>query len=272
VRRHVARGMLMAIALPMTASLLAQGGVNAATNVPRFAVVSVKRGQAAAPTTDPMSMPGGSFEMANVPVQRLIGYAYQRKWNEIVELPKWAAMDVFTIRAKADGNPPGEQMRAMVRTLLAERFKFAAHDETRPIQLWALTVARKDGTLGSSLVRRAEPCDRGDTVTIRSRTIRCPGFLSWPGGVAIAGMPITVLGDLIGNLFLDLKVVDRTGLGGLYDATLDSGAQSTTGPANDIKLPLLLTAIEDQLGLKLDLQREPTPVMVVERIEPPTED
>jgi len=53
---------------------------------------------------------------------------------------------------------------------------------------------------------------------------------------------------------------------------LDSGAQSPTGPANDIKLPLLLTAIEDQLGLKLDLQREPTPVMVVEHIEPPTED
>jgi len=271
VRRHVAIAMLTAIAVPMTASLLAQGGVSTPTDVSRFAVVSVKRGQASAPTTDPMSLPGGSFEMANVPVQRLIGYAYQRKWNEIVELPKWATTDVFTIRAKADGNPPGQQMRALVRTLLAERFKFAAHDETRPLQLWAMTVARKDGTLGSSLVRRAEPCN-GDTVTIRSRTIRCPGFLSWPGGVAIAGMPITVLGDLIGNLFLDLKVVDRTGLGGLYDATLDSGAQSPTGPANDIKLPLLLTAIEDQLGLKLDLQREPTPVMVVEHIEPPTED
>jgi uncharacterized protein (TIGR03435 family) len=66
--------------------------------------------------------------------------------------------------------------------------------------------------------------------------------------------------------------VDRTGLGGAYDATLDSGAQSPTGPANDIKLPLLFTAIEEQLGLKLDLQREPAPVMVVDRIDPPTED
>jgi uncharacterized protein (TIGR03435 family) len=263
--------MLTAIALAMTASLFAQSSGAAATNVPRFAVASVKRGQASAPTTDPMSLPGGSFEMANAPLHRLIGYAYQRRQHEIVELPKWATTEVYTIRAKADGNPPGDQMRAMVRTLLAERFRFAGHDETRPIQFWALSVARKDGKLGSSLVRRAETCN-GATVTIRSRPIRCPGFVSWPGGVAIAGMPITVLGDLIGALFLDLRVVDRTGLGGAYDATLDSGAQSPTGPANDIKLPLLFTAIEEQLGLKLDLQREPAPVMVVDRIDPPTED
>ncbi len=264
-------GILAGLALSVAVSLSAQGG-DTTIKGPRFAAASVKRGQASQPTRGPMSLSGGTFEMANLPVRSLVTFAYRRRANEVVDLPKWAMADLFTVRAKAEGNPSPEDIRGMVRTLLAERFRFVAHEDTRPIQVWRMTLARKDGKPGSSLVRRAEACKPGVTVTVRNRSIPCPGFINWPGGVAIVGMPMAVVADLIGGLFLDLKVVDRTGLDGFYDATLDSGAFADGGRANDVQLPTLFPAIEEQLGLKLEIQREPMAVTVIDRVEQPSED
>ena len=272
MRRITTLAVLTVVAVSGVVSLDAQAREQPAGATPRFSVVSVKRGQASQPATAPMSLPGGTFEMENLPIRNLVTFAYRRRANEIFELPKWATTEVFTIRAKADASATPEQIRAMVRTVLAERFQMVAHEETRPVQMWVMTVARKDGKLGSSLVRRTEPCKPGTTVTVRSRTVKCPGFVSWSGGLAIVGMPMAVVAELIGNLFLDLKVVNRTGLEGLYDASFDSAARADGAPANDVRLPLLFPAIEEQLGLKLELQREPTPVTVIDRLEQPTED
>ena len=272
MRRIANVSVLAVVAVSGVVSLHGQARERPAGDTPRFSVASVKRGQASQPSTAPMSLPGGTFEMENLPIRNLVTFAYRRRANEVFELPKWATTEVFTIRVKTEASATAEQIRAMTRTLLAERFQLVAHEDMRPVQVWVLTVARKDGTLGSSLVRRTEPCKPGMTVTVRDRMVKCPGFISWPGGLAVVGMPMAVVAELIGNLFLDLKVVNRTGLEGLYDASFDSGAQPAGSQANDVRLPLLFPAIEQQLGLKLDLQREPTPVTVIDRLEQPTED
>src|SRR5687767_549336 len=109
-------GILTGLALSVAASLSAQGGDALVSGAPRFAAASVKRGQATQPSRGPMSLAGGTFEMANLPVRSLVTFAYRRRPNEVVDLPKWAMSDVFTVRAKAEGNATPEQIRAMVRT------------------------------------------------------------------------------------------------------------------------------------------------------------
>ena len=94
--------------------------------------------------------PGGRLTGTNVPAAALIRFAYNLPDFQISGGPGWLASDRFDVEAKAEGDPPIDQKRLMLRTLLAERFKLTVHTETRELPIYALVMARSDGRPGPS--------------------------------------------------------------------------------------------------------------------------
>ena len=110
-------------------------------------------------------MPPGRFTATNIPLKVLITNAYQLSFFQVVGGPGWVSTDRFDIAAKAPDGAPPEQTRAMVRTLLKDRFKLVVHMETRDTPIYALVKARADDRLGPKLT----PIDDGLRANSRER-------------------------------------------------------------------------------------------------------
>ena len=196
-------------------------------------------------------------------------------------LPKWAQEEWYTIEARAEGNPTRDNVRQMVRSLLEDRFQFAAHQETREGQVYALVVAK----LGVGLKPHPEgaPCTLpmprineypNINPSYKAVPAHCGVFnreLSHSGERRLEMLDVTVkqFADSLG-LGLPLSVVDRTGLAGRYDAVLDfgpDGVPPNAGSPDEIGLPPLPGALEKQLGLKLVKQNGPADTFVIDHIE-----
>jgi uncharacterized protein (TIGR03435 family) len=184
----------------------------------------------------------------------------------------------------------------MMRALLAERFKLAVHNDTKDSPIYALIVARSDGKLGPQLKKSETDCaamfaaGRG-----RGRGAMPPpgppqpgeqipcGMRIGPGTLVMGGSPLSQFANSLG-MFTGRIVLDRTGLAGNYDITMTwtpdqmpqrpPGAPDplVNGVAVDPNGPSLFTAVQEQLGLKLDSQRGPVEVLVIDRAEKPVEE
>ena len=270
---------------------------------PKFDVTSVKRNTAGGPMR--MLNAPGYYNATNIPVMQLIRMAYQLQDFQIVGAPSWANSDRFDIEAKFDVatiSPPApgqpSPMFQMMRGLLRDRFGLMAHTETRELPMLALKVARADGRLGPQMKPAAADCSpqagpRGGG-PIAGRGGPPPGAPFSPGqrpqcgdlmgfgqllagGIPMSRLTNQILAPLTGRL-----VVDRTGLTGAYDIDLKwtpTPNQLPPGPpppgvelpAIDPNGPSLEAALQEQLGLKLDAERGPVDVLVIEKIVPPTE-
>jgi uncharacterized protein (TIGR03435 family) len=232
--------------------------------------------------------PGGRFTASNVPARDLIAYAYGVVLGDvgfrIVGGPKWIGEDRFDVNASVTGAWTPQQMSEMLRTLLADRFKLAAHHETRDLPIYALVAAA-----GGSRLRRSEidqaACDARRAAIQRREPVppTPPGARPICGtGRTIPGM-ITAVGWSMETLSAALSpsvsrvVADRTGLAGLFDFDLrwtpDTMPQlpPDAPPVNiDPNGPSIFTALQEQLGLKLESTRGPVDVVVVESVERPT--
>lgn len=258
----------------------------------------------------PMIMPpvGGRFSATNVPLRLLIRVAYGLQDFQIVGGPTWQMSDKFAIVAKAeDGSARGmPDVLPMVKTLLADRFKLKVHTETRDLPIYALVLARDDGKLGPDMKpstadcsnaqaegqKRAEAFAKGGPAALAGmlprlgETIPCsigPGAMrAGVFGLRANGQAIAMLTQLLTQVTGRI-VQDQTGLTGLYDweMTFDpeilmrlasqSGVNLPAGvnlPQSDS--PSLLTALREQLGLKLDSRRGPVEVLVIDSAELPT--
>ena len=117
---------------------------------------------------------GGLFKAANLPLTAYIGFAYKVTENQeealLSQLPKWAITDRFDIQGRAQGNPTKDQMRLMMQSLLADRFRLAVHYESRQVPVFALIVDQP-GKLGPLLQKHADdsPCPTTTTPHQRSR-------------------------------------------------------------------------------------------------------
>jgi uncharacterized protein (TIGR03435 family) len=200
----------------------------------------------------------------NRTVMELISYSHALHRGQVVNAPAWLDEQYdITAQPGVDGRPNADQWRAMVRTLLADRFKLSAHVETRNIPVYALT-ARSAPQLTPSA---ADPAGAANLA------MRAQGrFAARNASMA----------DLAGELgaFLDRPVVDRTGISGRYDFTLAwtidefQSARLKAFPApqrGNVDVPNLFTAIQEQLGLKLDAANAPAQILVIDRIERPSE-
>jgi len=184
----------------------------------------------------------------------------------------------------------------MIRALLAERFKLAAHNEDREMPIFALVLARNDGRLGPQIQKSTTDCD---AIMARGRgrgpmppgsppspgqpgdRMQC-GIRMAPGNLSVGGSTLAQFASSIG-MFVGRIVVDKTGLGGAYDFNLtwtpDQIANRPPGGPDpqingvpiDPNGPSIFTAVQEQLGLKLDSQKGPVSVLVIDRAEHPVE-
>jgi uncharacterized protein (TIGR03435 family) len=259
-------------------------------NAPRFEVASVKRNMTD-PTKGaqgPLGVEPGRFISIGWPLRSVITMTYGARSFQIVGAPAWVEKDLFDINAKAAENMPAAEILPMVRALLADRFKLRAHLEKREMPIYALVVAR-EGRLGPGMKPTTENCaqvraDRkalqarpGEFSVCASRLTASPVNGTLVLEMAEGGMSVP---SFIKNVssYVDRLVIDRTGLTGDFDFLLQFqppgglSATSANGVPSLDGAPPFLEAIQRQLGLKLQSDRAPVDVLVIDSVEPPTPD
>lgn len=214
----------------------------------------------------------GGVTLINVPLRAIVQFAYNINTpSRIIGHPDWTNVERFDIQARApEGMTTAEQMRPMLQALLADRFKLAAKIEKREVQSYALVKARTDGQLGPNLKPSTTVCvgPRGEANPL---AVQCGVQGGAAGGVKLVGVPMGQLAPLI-SLIVGRPVVDRTGLAGNYDVELRFSGDQLPGAAPvDPGTPSIFTALQEQLGLKLDAEREVVEVLVIDHIDRPTE-
>jgi uncharacterized protein (TIGR03435 family) len=206
------------------------------------------------------------FRTGNLSIRDLIQYAYSLPKSQIVGGPGWLDSGMYDIDAKSSPEvdvrlkamPDGDaaqQKRVMVRELLKERFSLTTHEETRVLPIYILVLA-KGGA-------KFQPSDHSGTRIDVGRS-----RIHVQGSDDTIGLLARELAQSQGRL-----VVNRTGLTGRYDLTLRWTPDETpllNGEPDPNAPPGLFTAIQDQLGLKLESGKGPVPVLVIDHIEPPS--
>ena len=220
--------------------------------------------------------PGGSFAVGNMTLRGLIFYAYGLQGFQLVGAPDWVAKERFDITAKAAADVPPTPIgqtspeALMLRSLLEDRFRLSAHRETRDLPIYALVRARADGRLGPRLRQTTS-----DYCAKQLEAAGKPGEPLPPGG-PVCGMLPSVNELTAGALpmnefarFLALNtgrlVVDRTGLTGVWDFDLKYSLPDAPNPDPD--RPSIFTALQEQLGLRLEATTGPVEVLVIDRVE-----
>lgn len=272
----------------------AQNRTEAQTETPNlkafvYEVASIKPNKSGDNKVMMMHTPDGlSANGANV--MMLIMSAYRVNPYQITGAPSWLTSERYDIEAKMDIATADElredhriaATQHMLQVLLADRFKLKVHQETKELPIYVLVVAKNGAKL-----EEAKP---GDTY---ANGIKGPDGKSGAGmmfgrreGVTAQGVPIANLVRRL-SLLLGRSVVDKTGLSGKYDFTLkwtpdeirtslSKGPESgEPGPASaafpDSSGPSLFTALEEQLGLKLESQKGPVEIVVIDHVERPSE-
>jgi uncharacterized protein (TIGR03435 family) len=286
---------LRAVAQPQSAALVADDGDPA--SLPSFEVASIRRNTSGEEERFFQRQPGGRFNVRNMPLRALITFAYDLQGFQLQGGPDWITADRFDIVAKAEGDPEpvslgspgGDPLRLMLRSLLAERFNLVMHEETRELPIFELVVARRDGTLGPQLRPASVDCNEEAAARRAAERAGAPpragvapngpgtcGLTMNPVRIAFGGMPLSALtGGLAG--MVGRVVVDRTGLTGNWEFELKFAPDPARLPPGidlppiDDTLPSLFTALEEQLGLKLEPSRGPVEVMVIDSVEQPEE-
>ena len=214
----------------------------------------------------------GRYTATNIALKNLMNYsAYGIPEPRILGGPKWLDSERFDIEAKVDG-PAAEQMRtlsreqrklqmqAMFQQLLADRFKLSVHWETRELPVYALVVAKS----GPKLTAATKP-DSGTSSSNGQFMAR---------GMTLAEISQSLTQELAREL--GRVIIDKTGIAGRYDITLKwtpdaDGASPDKGTEDTSSGPSIFTALQEQLGLKLESTKGPVQVLVIDHIEMPSE-
>ncbi len=249
----------------------------ARTQTPVFEVASIKANHSGLSAVN-FGMPGGGrFTATNAPLRELIRVAFNNVPDFlIVDAPDWIRSERFDVNARAEESADRDKLFAMIRTLLTDRFNLATHRETRDVAQYALVRLKPDGALGPRLRPTATDCpailaaaQRG-TPPPRSDRILC-GSRNRPGTIAIGGMTMDQIARGLWSQ-LGRVVIDRTGLTGAFDLDLDFAAETSADVPASIDSPSIFTAVQEQLGLRLEAARGPVEVLVIDRVERPAED
>ena len=276
--------------LGIAAIILARASANQARPSPtfEFEVASIKPNRSVAGERGAGFQTNGRFLARNMPLRSLIAIAYGEPRPlpdfQIAGGPGWIGSDRFDVEAKARGNFPETQTEPgfstsgelMLQALLAERFKLAVHKETRQLPIYALTTARRDG--------RPDPRLTSSTGADCAKPPEGPpcGVLQFVGGTAAnlrhARGRFMTMDQLAKGLeaSVDRVVLNRTGLGGSFSfdfefTPLPRGASPDSTGTNDPAVSIF-TALQEQLGLKLESTRGPVDVIVIDHADRPTPD
>jgi uncharacterized protein (TIGR03435 family) len=263
-----------------------------------FEVATVRPNKSAEMRVTMRIIPGGAYEAFNVTLGSMIRMAYRLQDFQVIGAPAWVDQDRFDIVGKPPEGVP-LTVQPMMQSLLAERFNLKAHEETREFPIYALVVANP-GRLGSKLTPSKVDCaaaarGRGTApsptpmpMSTQPGTRPECGMTTNGGRLMAGGFTMTQLANSLSQ-FAGRSVVDRTGLTGTYDLDLEftpdpalrgrgmggglppappaPGSERVVDPAG----VSIFTAVQEQLGLKLDSQRGPVPVLVIDSVTQPTE-
>jgi uncharacterized protein (TIGR03435 family) len=281
----------VAVASAILLAVAAYGAFAQSADSPQFAVASVKRGEVWIADSVPMAVrpqPGGRLTTLNSPLAFLVQRAYGVQAYQIAGGPPWIKTDGYNIEAKPAANADQKQMWLMLQALLAERFKLTLHRETRELPVYHLTATKSGPRLPKPAggpcteVFTGPPPKPGEP---RPAPPCGPGIQASGAGLSMRGLNLSTakfaefLGTLIGR-----AVVDKTGFTGKFDLHLDfalddaiAGLPFHRGPgdadqtADPAARPSIFTAIQEQLGLKLESTKGPVEVLVIDRAERPTD-
>ncbi len=248
-----------------------------------FEVASIKPASADAQGSRIQLMPGGGLKMTNIPVLAMITEAYNVRPFQVSGGPGWIQTDRFDLTARAErataSDVPDdfakmtdaqrktrrEQTSERLRGLLADRFQLAVHKEMKEQPVYVLVLAKN----GPKLKENQNPGPR-------------QGMSMNRGRLEAMAAPMEMLATVLSNN-LGRPVVDRTGLTAKYDFVLefipdvgsDPGAQGfgdgVNTPAPNPSGPTIFTAIQEQLGLRLESTKAPVETIVIDRVEKPSE-
>ena len=243
-----------------------------------FDVSSIKRNLQTTAGGDQRLLSDGTFSATNISIRNLLTLAWPSEDFEYRNLPDWAVRNSYDITVKPPAGASQTQIREMWRALFQDRFKLEVHNETRDRPIYALVVARADRRLGPQLTPSPHDCatvpspPRWTTLPSEGEVMATCGSLFLQGRMIIGGTLLSTfargLSSAVGRI-----VEDRTGLNGYYALTLTYSLTPRPGadvPANPGDAPSLVTALEEQLGLKLEPARKPVQTVVIDHIEPPT--
>jgi uncharacterized protein (TIGR03435 family) len=232
---------------------------------PDVEVATIKPSQ---PGNDQMKFEwhGGTLAIKNLTLSFIMSFAYDLPVRQITDKPGWMDTDKWDIEAKTDtqGELNVPQTRLMMQKLFAERFGLRVHEEKRKMAAFVLSVS-KDGPKMTKLTDAS----------------LSPGQTLYPSGVIIGkSLTMAALAETLQNYVFSKPVVDKTGLDGWWDFTLKwtpddtqfpDAPESIRHPADDANAwPPLFTAIQEQLGLKLEAQKADVPVLVVDHVDHPS--
>jgi len=228
--------------------------------------------------------PGGRFNVVNKTLKGMIEFAWGIQPFQIAGGPSWLDSLHFDVNAKSETIFKPDQIPQMFQALLTDRFQLAIHWGTEELPLYALVIARKDGKLGPGLTEsKPGSCVAVDQTPPRgldpASVRRCGTMTQNPRALGAIGIPIAKLIPML-EVTLGRKVVDKTGLKGDFDIRMEWTPDETQPfqlPPNappirpaDPTGPSLFTAIQQQLGLKLESSRGPVDVLIIDRAEKPT--
>lgn len=227
---------------------------------PAFEVATVKPAASSADGHTHINYPSdGRFSAINIPLLELMGWAYGMPKKQILEGPSWLGSTHFDIQAKSDAETDGELRklspdqglevkRRMVQALLADRFNLKVHGETRVLPSYDLLLAKGGSKLQVSHAN-------GKSLGIRPT--------SFDGESLTTTIIAEQLSQIAGRV-----VVDKTNLTGRYDLKLQWSADEA--PVTEDSAPSLFTAIQEQLGLKLEPAKDPVAVLILDHVELPS--
>jgi uncharacterized protein (TIGR03435 family) len=277
---------LVAVTAPVAFGLLHAGpnqselqAGDTLAKLPLFEVASIKPSKSGEPGTRLMTSPDG-FSASNAPLREVIRLAYQVQEFQMSGAPPWINSERYDIEAKVDSSAveafrqlDQEQHRLMLQRLLADRFQLKTHWETKELPIYALVIGKNGPKL-----HEAKPGDTYPGGIAGPDGVGRPGLMRMgPGGLTGQGLTMESIARLLSQQ-LGQTVTDKTGLRGLYDVNLhwtpDNGPLSMMGPDSkptpDPSEPSLFTVIQEQLGLKLESQKGPVEVLVVDHVEKPS--
>jgi uncharacterized protein (TIGR03435 family) len=223
---------------------------------PSFAVATIKPHDPAS-SRQGIHNAGDRVSIGNQSITSLMMFAYSINKHQVIDLPAWAETASYDIEGKTDtpGEPNLRQLQEMIQNLLADRFGLKFHRDQRELSVYAIQIAKGGAKLKPAAKPDEQPNQQGNShgteMTQTYTNCSIPNF--------ILGM----------QFFLDRPVVDQTGLTGHYDFTFRYTADEVH--ATDPNAPPgLFTAIQEQLGLKLDAVKAPIDVFAIDRVEQPS--
>jgi uncharacterized protein (TIGR03435 family) len=266
------------LAIAMLTAVISPALAQSASPRPQFEVASIKLDKSEEPGLVRV-LHGGRFTLLNLRMQNIVTIAYHLKRDSLLAgAPAWFMSERYDVDARAEGSPSFDVMRTMLQALLEERLRLKFHQEIKEQPIYSLVVA-KPGRLDPINGDCAPISEPPDPAKFPSGP--CGFLFTVPGQIAGQKATISQLADAL-SLNTDRVVLDRTNLGGKYNIKLEYTPEGPIPPPLaepgapplppiDPNGPSLFSALQEQLGLKLESQKGPVEVMVIDQIERPSE-